>query len=37
MVSYVATYEYEKGPRLDFFDFVVIVIVVKNLHLYVKQ
>lgn len=27
MVSYVATYEYEKGPRLDFFDFVVIVLV----------
>ncbi len=28
MVSYVATYEYEKkGPRLDFFDFVVTVLV----------
>ncbi|MGH0790450.1 hypothetical protein ACQVTU_22560 [Bacillus cereus] len=26
----------KKGPRLDFFDFVVIVIVVKNLYLYVK-
>ena len=27
MVSYVATYEYEKRPEIRFFDFVVTVLV----------